>query len=56
MEHVRVLRMARDPSADDWPARHVVDRFALPENVQASALESDSLGASARNLTAAFQA
>ena len=56
MEHVRVRRMARDPSADDWAARLVVDRFALPENVQASPLESDSLDALARNLTAAFQA
>lgn len=56
MEHVRVRRMARDPNADDWAARLVVDRFALPENVQASPLESDSLDALARNLTAAFEA
>ena len=56
MEHVRVRRMARDPSADDWAARLVVDRFALPENVQTSPLESDSLDALARNLTAAFEA
>ncbi len=56
MEHVRVRRMARDPSADDWAARLVVDRFSLPENVQASPLESDSLDTLVRNLTAAFEA
>ena len=56
IEHVRVRRMARNLNADDWAARLVVDRFALPENVQASPLESDSLDALARNLTAAFEA
>ncbi len=56
MEHVRVRRMARDPNADDWAARLVLDRFTLPENVQASPLESDSLDTLVRNLTAAFEA
>lgn len=55
MEHIRVRRMARDPNADDWAARLVVDRFALPEDIQASPLESDSLDALARNLRAAFE-
>ena len=56
MEHVRVRRMARDPSADDWAARLVVDRFSLPENVPASSSEPESLDALARNLTTAFEA
>lgn len=56
MEHVRVRRMARDPNADDWAARLVVDRFKLPENVHALPLGSDSPDALTRNLTAAFEA
>jgi hypothetical protein len=43
MEHVRVYRMARDPNADDWAARLVIDRIALPEIAQTSQPDSDSL-------------
>ena len=56
MEHIRVCRMARDPSADDWAARLVIDRFTLPEIAQTSQSDSDSLEDLARNLTSAFEA
>ena len=56
MEHVRVRRMARDPNADDWAARLVVDRFLLPQNVHVSSSESDSLDDLALNLTTAVEA
>ena len=56
VDHVHVRRMAHDITADDWAARLVIDRFALPEAAQASPLESDSLDDLARNLTAAFEA